>query len=80
MVLIIALFGFVIGIGLLFLAMLGAILTVALRILTAILWVAVKVLERREARKAEPEILIVLEDEPRPMRDVTPTVRRLRAP
>jgi hypothetical protein len=78
MVLIIALFGFVIAIALFCLAMIGVVLMVVLRILMAFLWIIIKVLEHREARKVEPEILVVLED--RPMRDVTPTVRKLRAP
>jgi hypothetical protein len=80
MVLIIALFGFAIAIGLLCLAITGAILTVALGILTAILWVAVKILEHRKA--AAPEILIIVEAEhSMMMRDVTPckSTRQLKA-
>ena len=56
---------FGVTITLLCLAIAGAALTLALRILTAILWVAIKILEHR---KSEPEIIIV----ERPMRDVTP--------
>ena len=62
-----------------FLAIIGVILTLALRILTAILWVAVKILEHRSA---EPEILIIIEEErPIPMRDATPrdSTRQLKA-
>ena len=68
MMLILALFGFSISMGLLCLGIMGALLTLVLRISTAILWVAVKILEHRE-----PEILIVVgEERPTIMRDVTP--------
>lgn len=66
MMLLLALVGFGITLGLLCLGIIGAILTIALRILTAILWVAIKILEHR---KSEPEIFIIVEC---PMRDVTP--------
>jgi hypothetical protein len=78
LMLILALFGFGISMGLLCLGIMGAILTLVLRILTAILWIAVRILEHR---KAEPEILIIVEEErPIPMRDITPTVPKIRAP
>jgi hypothetical protein len=70
LMLILAVFGFGISLGslgLFFLAIMGAVLTLALRILTAILWVAIKIIEHRSA---EPEILIVISEEERPMRDV----------
>ena len=73
MMLILALFLFDISIGLLCLGIMGAILTLALRILTAILWIAIKIIEHRNT---EPEILIRIEDE-RPMRDITPTVPKI---
>ena len=69
--LLLALFGFAIALGLFGLAIMGAILTVALGILTAILWIAIKIIEHRNA---EPEILIVIE---RPMRAITPTVPKI---
>ena len=50
MALILALFLFGISIGLFFLAVIGVILTLALRILTAILWVAVKILGGVDSR------------------------------
>jgi hypothetical protein len=76
--LILALFLFGISLAIFFLAIMGAILTLVLRILTAILWVAIKIMEHR---KAEPEILIIIEEEDRPMRDVTPrnSTRQLKA-
>jgi hypothetical protein len=40
----------------------------------------VKILEHREARKAEPEILIIIEEEHPMMRDVTPTLPKIGAP
>lgn len=77
----------IIAIALLCLAIAGAILTVVLRVLTGILWVTVKILEHRSAAGAlnaaprEPEILIIIEDGGRLMRDVTPrkTMRQLKA-
>ena len=80
MILILALFGFGISLGLFFLAIIGAVLTLALRTLTGILWIAVKLLEYR---KAEPEITILIEDdECLVMRDVTPrkATPRINAP
>jgi hypothetical protein len=52
MTLILALFGFGIGALLLFLGIMCAILTLALRILTAILWIIVKIVEHRSATRA----------------------------
>ena len=70
MMLILALVGFAIALGLFGMAMIGMALMVALRVVTAILWVAIKITERRTS---EPEILIRIEDDERPvMRDVTP--------
>jgi hypothetical protein len=62
LMLILALFGFGISMGLLCLGIIGAILTVVLRILAGVLWVIIKLIEHR---KTEPEILIIIEeDEP----------------
>jgi hypothetical protein len=47
---------------------------IALRILAGVLWIAIKIVEHREA---EPEIIIVIGEAELPMRDVTP--RKLRA-
>jgi hypothetical protein len=56
------------------LAIIGAVLMIALRILAGVLWIAIKIVEHREA---EPEIIIVIGEAELPMRDVTP--RKLRA-
>jgi hypothetical protein len=76
--LMLALFLFVVALALLCVAIAGAVLSVVLRVLTAILWVIVKILERR----SEPDILIVVEQEecPRPMRDITPRRKAINAP
>jgi hypothetical protein len=60
------------------LAVAGAVLSVVLRILTAVLWIIVEVLEHRSA--VSPAIEIITEDQDRPMRDITPTVSKIRAP
>jgi hypothetical protein len=84
--LILALFLFGTAIALFGLAVIGTVLMVVLRFLTAFLWVAVKIVEHRQsqvlqnATPAEPEILIVVEEAERPMRDITPTVSKIRAP
>ena len=69
MVFMLALFGFAIALGLFCLAMIGAVLTLALRVLGAVLWIIVKVVEHRSA--TSPVIEIIIEDQDRPMRDVT---------
>jgi uncharacterized membrane protein len=75
LMLILALFGFVIAIALLCLAIAGAVLTVALQVIAGVLWVAIKIVEHRSA--AAPTM--VIEDE-RTMRDVTrKAMRRLKA-
>ena len=83
MLLIPAVFLFGIAIGLFFLAIIGVVLMLVLRILMGILWIAIKILEHRERRKAEPEILTIIEEEerPTPMKDVTPrqSTRQLKA-
>jgi hypothetical protein len=78
---------FGISMVLLCLGIMGAILTVALQVFAGVLWVAIKIMERRSASggpfgpPSEPEILIVIEDDERPMRDVAPrkSTRRLKA-
>jgi hypothetical protein len=73
MMLIQALFGFGFAIALLCLAIAGAVLTVVLQVIAGVLWVAIKICN------AEPEILIIIEDDERPMRDVTPRLKALNA-
>jgi len=47
-------------------------LTVVLRVMAAMLWVAIKILEHRSASAdREPRLIIEIEDD-RPMRDITP--------
>jgi hypothetical protein len=77
MMLILALFLFGISIGLLCLGIMGAILMLVLHVLTAILWIVVRLLEHRTAASSVIEISI--EDDEYPvMRDVTPTVPKIR--
>jgi hypothetical protein len=68
MMLMLALFLFAIALGLFVLAIIGAVLTVALKVIAGVLWVAIKIVEHHTA---EPELIIVIE-EPAVMRDVTP--------
>ena len=74
-----ALFFGAIAIALLGLAIICVALMIVLKVLSAILWVAIKITEHWSA--IEPEIIIVIEDDPCPMRDVTPRdlTRQLKA-
>jgi hypothetical protein len=70
MLLIPVMFLFVVALALLCLAIAGVVLSVVLRVLTAVLWIIIKVLEHRSA--TPPVIEIIIGDQDRPMRDVTP--------
>jgi hypothetical protein len=72
-----AVFLFGVSLALMGLGIMGAILTVVLRIIAGVLWVAIKIVEHR---KAEPEILIIIEDDEPPMRDITPRPKAINAP
>ena len=80
MLLIPAVFLFGVSMVLLCLAIAGMVLTLAFRVIAGVLWVAIKITEHRSA--AEPEILIIIEDDERPipMKDVTPRLKALNAP
>ena len=74
MIVILGLFLFAVALGLFGLAIIGAILILVLRIFAAVLRLIIKLTERRIE---EPEIIIVIEqDEPPVMRDVTRDPRR----
>jgi hypothetical protein len=77
MLLIPAIFLFAISMALLCLGIMGVVLMIVLRILTGILWVAVKILEHRNV---ESEILSTVEDDELPMRDVTPRLKAINGP
>ena len=66
-ILILALCGFAIAVGLFALGIIGAILTIVLRCLAGVLWVAVKILEHRAASAdGALEIEILIEDDEPP--------------
>jgi hypothetical protein len=70
-----ALFFGVIAAGLFVLAIIGVVLMIALKVLSAILWVAIKIVERRSAEPDnadEFEITITIEADEPSMRDITP--------
>jgi hypothetical protein len=73
--LILGLFLFAIALGLFVLALVGMALMIVLKVFAAILWLAIKLTERWSV---EPLITIVIDDEhPTVMKDVTPTVPKL---
>jgi positive regulator of sigma E activity len=71
--------GFLFAMLMLFLGLIGVIFTLFFKILAGILWVGIKLLERRvKETEEQPEIIINIVDDPPPMRDVTPLVRRIK--